>query len=86
MNEWIIAGICFGVFIILVIIQKIMHSKRPVRTAVISMLWGIIALVAVNICSSFTGVSIPVSPMTLSVSAVLGIPGVTCLLLMQRIL
>lgn len=86
MNEWIIAGICLGVFIILVIIQKIMHSKQPVRTALISMMWGIIALVAVNLCSSFTGVSIPVSPMTLSVSSVLGIPGVTCLLLMQRIL
>ena len=86
MNEWIIVGICFGVFIILVIIQKIMHSEHPVRTAVISMMWGIIALVAVNLCSSFTGVSIPVSPMTLSFSAVLGIPGVTCLLLMQIIL
>lgn len=63
-----------------------MNSEHPVRTAVISMMWGIIALVAVNLCSSFTGVSIPVSPMTLSFSAVLGIPGVTCLLLMQRIL
>lgn len=86
MNKWIIAVICAAVFIVLVIIQKIMHSKRPVRMAVLSLLWGIIALICVNLCTFFTNVSIPVSPMTLAVSAVLGIPGVTCLLLLQRIL
>lgn len=86
MSWWMIAIICTGIFLVLVIIQKIMKSAHPIRSAILSMLWGIIALVAVNICSSFTSVSIPVSPMTLSVSAVLGIPGVTCLLLLQRIL
>lgn len=86
MPWWIIAIICVSVFLVLVIIQKIMKSIHPVRSAILSMLWGIVALIAVNICSFFTGVSIPVSPMTLSASAVLGIPGVTCLLLLQRIL
>ncbi len=85
MSWWVIAIIC-AVFITLVIIQKIMKSKHPIRSAVLSMLCGIVALIAVNLCSFFTNVSIPVSPMTLSISAVLGIPGVTCLLLLQRIL
>lgn len=86
MPWWVTVIICASVFIVLIIIQKIMKSVHPVRSAVLAMLWGIVALIAVNICSSFTNVSIPVSPMTLSVSAVLGIPGVTCLLLLQRIL
>lgn len=85
-SGWEIAGICTGVFIILVIIQKISGSETPVRSVILSMLVGILALTAVNLCSGFTNVSVPVSLLSLIVSSVLGIPGVTMLLILQMIL
>lgn len=86
MSWWTASIICVSVFIFLIIIQKIMRSAHPVRSAIIAAFWGIAAMASVNICSSFTSVSIPISPMSISVSAALGIPGVICLLLLQRIL
>ena len=64
---WEIAGICAGIFIILVIIQKISGSQTPVRSVILSMLVGILALTAVNLCSGFTNVSVPVSLFSLAV-------------------
>ena len=86
MSVWEIAGICAGIFIILVIIQKISGSQTPVRSVILSMLVGILALTAVNLCSGFTNVSVPVSLFSLAVSSVLGIPGLTMLLILQMIL
>ncbi len=86
MEKGLTAAIIVAIILTLIIIHCIMRSKHPVRSAFISLTPGLIALVCVNLSSSFTGVFIPVSPMNLSVSAVLGIPGVTALLLLQRIL
>ena len=86
MEKGLTAAIIAMIIITLVIIHCIMHSKHPVRSAFLSLIPGIIALLCVNLSSSLTGVFIPVSPMNLSVSAVLGIPGVTTLLILQRIL
>lgn len=85
-SVWEIAGICAGIFIILVIIQKISGSQTPVRSVILSMLVGILALIAVDLCSCFTNVYIPVSLLSLAVSSVLGIPGVSTLLILQMIL
>lgn len=80
------AVIAAVIILTLIIVHCIMHSKHPVRSAFISLTPGLIAMLCINLSYTFTGVSIPVSPMNLSVSAVLGIPGVTALLLLQRIL
>ncbi len=79
-------AIIAAVFAVLVIIQKLMRSPHPVRSALLSSLCGLLALAAVNVCASFTSVSIPVSRLSLAVSAVLGIPGVTSMLLLQVIM
>ena len=50
-----------------------------------SALNGLVALVLVNITGGFTGVTLPVSLLSLGVSAGLGIPGVTMLLLLNLI-
>lgn len=84
-NMWLVLCIC-GVFLLLVIIQVIMKSKHPVRHAIGGILTGLCALAVVDLTGSFTGVSIPVSPLTIGVSGVAGIPGVTLLLLMNLIL
>jgi pro-sigmaK processing inhibitor BofA len=82
---WLLLCIC-GVFLLLVIIQVIMKSKRPVRSAIGGVLTGFLALAVVDLTGIFTGVTIPVSPLTLGVSGVAGIPGVTLLLLLNLIL
>ena len=79
---WLIAGV---VFLLLVIVQVIVQAKKPVRKAIGGILTGIIALIAVNVSGFFSGVTLPVSLMTVGVSAVAGVPGVTLLLLLSLI-
>ena len=81
-----IPAICAAVMLTLIIIHLIMRSKHPIRSSILSLIPGIVALMCVNLISGYTNVAIPVSPLSLSISAVLGIPGVTCLLIIQRVL
>ena len=83
-NVWIVICAC-GVFVLLVIVQMIMKSRHPVRHAVGGILAGLCTLAVVNLTGVFTGVSLPVSPLTIGVSGVDGIPGVTMLLLLNLI-
>ena len=84
-NVWLVLCIC-GVFLLLVVIQVIMKSKHPVRHAIGGILTGLFTLAVVDLTGSFTGVSLPISPLTIGISGVAGIPGVTLLLLMNLIL
>jgi uncharacterized membrane protein YuzA (DUF378 family) len=74
------------VFLLLVAIQVIMKTKHPVRHAIGGILVGLCTLAAVDLASAFTGVSLPISPLTIGVAGVAGIPGVTLLLLTNLIL
>lgn len=74
-----------GIFALLVVLQVIVKSPRPIRRAFGGVVTGIFALAAVNAAGIFTGVSLPVSPLTLGVSGVAGIPGVTLLLLLNLV-
>ncbi|MEG1427238.1 MAG: pro-sigmaK processing inhibitor BofA family protein [Oscillospiraceae bacterium] len=47
---------------------------------------GVLALLAVNITGAYTGISLLISPLSLTVSSVLGIPGVITLLILERML
>lgn len=77
--------IAAGIFILLVVIQMIVRSKRPIRSALGGILTGLLTLVVVNITGVFTGVSLPLSLLNIGVSAAAGIPGVTMLLLLNLI-
>lgn len=85
MQQWMFWAIAAGIFLLLVIVQVIVRAKKPVRKAASGMLNGVLTLIAVNIAGIFTGVSLPVSLLSLGVSAVAGIPGVTMLLLLSLI-
>jgi pro-sigmaK processing inhibitor BofA len=74
-----------GVFLLLVVIQVIMKVRHPFRHAVGGILTGLCALAVVDLTGMFTGVSLPISPLTLGVSGVAGIPGVTMLLLLNLV-
>ncbi len=80
---FIILGTAFVLFII---IHKASKNKRPVTRAFLSVFSGAAALAAVDIASIFTGVYIPISLMSILVSLIGGIPGVTALLALNMIL
>lgn len=75
-----------GVFGLLVVIQLIVRSPRPVQRAAGGVITGLAALAAVELTGFFTGVSLPLSPLTIGVSGAAGIPGVTMMLLLNLIL
>ena len=61
-------------------------NKKPVRSAIGGVLLGWLALLAVNVTGMFTGVTLPVSVLSVGVSGAAGIPGVTMLVLLDMIL
>ena len=73
------AAVCLCVGAVLV------HSRRPVRGLLGSALQGACALAAVNVTGMFTGVSLGLNWFSCAVSAVLGVPGVITLLLLNVI-
>jgi hypothetical protein len=75
-----------GVFGLLVVIQLVVRAPRPVQRAAGGVITGLFALAAVNLTGFFTGVSLPLSPLTIGVSGAAGIPGVTMMLLLNLIL
>ena len=83
--DWTIAAVAAGIFVLLVVLQIIARAPHPMRKAAGGMLYGVLALAAVNLSGVFTGVTLPVSLLSLSVSAVAGIPGVTLMLLLRMI-
>lgn len=74
-----------GIFLLLSALQAVMGAKRPIQRAAGGVIIGVGALAVVNFSSYFTGVSIPVSLLSLGVSAAGGVPGVTLLLLLNLI-
>lgn len=85
MENWIIWLIFAGIFSVLLILHVAAGTQKPFRRALGSALNGLIALVLVNITGGFTGVTLPVSLLSLGISAGLGIPGVTMMLLLNLI-
>lgn len=75
-----------GVVVLLVILQVCAGNKKPVRSAVSGVLLGWLALLAVNITGMVTGVTLPISALSIGVSGAAGIPGVTMLVLLDMIL
>lgn len=86
MQGLILALSACGVFGLLVVIQLIVRAPRPVQRAAGGVITGLCALAAVNLTGFFTGVSLPLSPLTIGVSGAAGIPGVTMMLLLNLIL
>lgn len=86
MPSWLLVLTACGVFALLVIIQLIVKAPKPVQKAAGGVVIGLFALVAVNLTGFFTGVTLPLSPLTIGVSGAAGIPGVTMLLLLNLIL
>lgn len=78
--------ICAIIFLMLFSIQLIVKAKNPLKKMLFSMIKGIATLIIVNIAGIFTGVTLPVSLLSLAIAAVVGIPGVTAMLIFNTFL
>ena len=78
--------IVIGIFISLVAAQVILKIKKPVRCTVVNVFVGMISLLLLNVSSDFTGLFVPINFLSLGVSAVAGVPGVTLLLALNFII
>lgn len=56
------------------------------KNFLMSALFGLTALLLINMTGSYTGITIAVSKLSLGVSGVLGIPGVLLMLLLNAVL
>ena len=72
-------------FVILLIIRIILKCKKPFSKTLYGIILGILVLAFVHIIGKFIGVEVPVSVMSIGVSAVAGIPGVIMILLVNII-
>ncbi len=86
MTNFIVPIIFFIIFLLLFLIQVIVKSKAPFKKTIFGIIKGIFALALVNISGIFTGVTLPVSLLSLAIAAVGGIPGVTTLLILDMVL
>lgn len=85
MPVWGIVIMYVFVFLLFAILHFFSKNKKPFERAFLSMVSGVLVLLAVNICAVFTKVSLPISLLSLTVSAFGGIPGVTLLLALNMI-
>ncbi len=60
-------------------------TRHPIRALGSGALQGVCALAAVNVAAMWSGVSLGVTAFSASVAAVLGIPGVIAMLLLQTL-
>ncbi|MGN0452955.1 MAG: pro-sigmaK processing inhibitor BofA family protein [Ruminococcus sp.] len=86
MNVWISVLIMAVTFLLYSIVYSFAKKKKPLRRAFLTMVLGVLTLAALNISGIFTGVSLPVSAMSLCVSTCLGVPGVTAMLIIANFL
>ena len=83
MDIKIIASVFAGAVLFFTFLYAVKKSCKPFKRAVTSALSGILALVAVNAAGLFTGVYIPVSILSICISAAGGIPAVTVMLIID---
>lgn len=83
MPLWGIAAILFGAFCLFVLLHYLSRKKHPVKRALLSMIIGALCLIAVNLTSGFTNVYIPVSLLSILISVIGGVPGVTLMLVLN---
>ena len=83
MPWWGIVLILSGCLILFGALHFFSGKKHPFKRALLSMITGALTLIAVNLSSGFTNVYIPVSLLSVLVSVIGGVPGVTLMLVLN---
>ena len=79
----IYVGIILVCIIFYAIIYALSKNKKPFKRAFISMILGVALLIAINIAGKYIGVTLPISPLSLTVSACGGVPAVAAMVLIN---
>lgn len=82
MSVWNYLLIIFGFFILFGIIYKIAKKKKPFKRAFLVMLIGFFSLIITDAAGIFTGVYLPVSMLSVTVSTCAGVPGVATMMVL----
>lgn len=56
---------------------------KPLKTVFIGAFCGLAAMLIINLTKGLTGVMIPVNPITVTISGLMGIPGVMGLIILK---
>ncbi|WP_279221786.1 pro-sigmaK processing inhibitor BofA family protein [Acutalibacter sp. 1XD8-33] len=67
-------------------LQTLLKGLSAMKSFLISAALGLLALALVNLTGQYTGVWIPVNRLSLAASGVLGVPGVTLLVILNTLL
>ncbi|MDO5124380.1 MAG: pro-sigmaK processing inhibitor BofA family protein [Eubacteriales bacterium] len=86
MKTWQMLVVIGVVLLVFTFIYFLCKKKKPLKRAFLSMLLGVLSLIAVDLSGIYTGVFLPISALSLSVSAVFGIPGVASMLVIANFL
>ncbi len=78
-----IATVICSTILLFTVIYFSKKSVHPFKRAVNTVLSGILSLIAVNVTGIFTGVFIPISTLSICISAIGGIPAVTAMLIID---
>lgn len=68
------------------VIYKVAKKKKPFKRAFLVMLLGFCALLITDIIGIFTGVYLPVSMLSVTVSVCTGVPGVAAMMVLCWVL
>ena len=79
-------GIILVCIVFFAIVYAISKNKKPFNRAFLSMILGIVSLIAINIAGKYIGVSLPISPLSLTASACGGVPAVAAMILINTLL
>lgn len=82
----IYVGIILVCLVFFAIIYALSKNKKPFKRAFVSMILGVVSLIAINIAGKYIGVSVPISPFSFTISACGGIPAVAALVLIGTLL
>ncbi len=74
-----------GLILLFIFMKVVIRSKYPILRTAWNVLEGSVVLWLVNITGAFTGITIPISLLSLLVATLCGIPGITTMVLLNTI-
>lgn len=86
MSVWNYLLIIFGFFVLYGIIYKAAKKKKPFKRAFLTMLLGFVFLILTDIAGIFTGVYLPISMLSVTISTCAGVPGVAAMMVLSWLL
>lgn len=77
--------LALGSIALFVMLIRFLKSGRFFRNLLSSAVWGVGSLTALSLTAPLTGLTVCITPYTLLLSSVFGLPGVICLTLVKMI-